>query len=271
MKVYISADLEGSAGMTVFSELCPGDPDYFYFRDQMTREVTAACRGAVSAGAEDILVRDAHGEARNLIPTGFPECTRLLRGHTGDCFPMVSGLQLERFDALMFTGYHSRVNSPDLPCSHTFSIRQFEDIRLNGETLSEFRYNSYMCAELGVPVVFLSGDAGICAEAKALIPGITTVATQAGRGQSTVSLQPDLACRRIEAGVQAALKNGRENGFAECFVTLPSHFDLEVRYREHSTAYSMSFYPGARQLDSKTVAFSSDSYEEIRRAVHFIL
>ena len=137
MKVYISADLEGSAGMTVISELRPGDPDYFYFRDQMTREVAAACRGAVSAGAEDILVRDAHGEARNLIPTAFPECVRLLRGHTGDCFPMVSGLQLEHFDALMFTGYHSRVNSADLPCSHTFSIRQFEDIRP-----SESRYQN---------------------------------------------------------------------------------------------------------------------------------
>ncbi len=271
MKIYISVDMEGSAGLTVPSEFNPGDPDYFYFRDQMTREVAAACRGAVSAGAEDILVRDAHGDTRNLVPTAFPECTRLLRGHTGDLFPMVSGLQLEHFDALMFTGYHSRVGSADYPCSHTFSLRTFEDIRLNGETLSEFRYNSYMCAELGVPVVFLSGDAGICAEAKALIPGITTVATHTGRGRSTVSIQPDLAVRRIEDGVRTALARSAESGFEGCFVTLPAHFDLEVRYREHPTAYSMSFYPGARQPDAKTVAFSSDSYEEIRRAVHFIL
>ncbi len=267
MKIYISADMEGSAGLTTRSELTPGDPDYAYFRDQMTREVAAACRGAVAGGAEDILVRDAHYNARNLIPTDFPACVRLLRGHTGDLFPMVSGLQLEPFDALLFTGYHSRVNSPDSPVSHTFSMAPFEDIRLNGETLSEFRYNAYMCGELGVPVAFLSGDAGICAEAQALIPGITTVATHVGRGESTVSIQPGRACELIARGVERAL----HNGFEDCYVTLPSHFDLEVRYRQHPTAYSMSFYPGARQLDAKTVAFSSDSFEEIRRAVHFIL
>lgn len=267
MKVYISADMEGTPGLTVEDEYTPGHPDYFYFRDQMSNMVAAACRGAVNAGAEDILVRDAHYDARNLNPTEFPECTRLLRGHTGDLFPMVSGLQLEHFDALMFSGYHSGVTNPAYPLSHTFSRVTYDDLVLNGKSCSEFRFYSYACAELGVPVVFISGDEGICAEAKALIPGITTVATHVGRGSATVALQPGKAARLIEENVERALD--RPN-YDDCMVTLPKHFSLQIRYRNHQDAYSRSFYPGVRQLDSKTLSFESDSYEEVRRAVHFI-
>ncbi len=266
MKLYISADMEGSAGLTVESEYTPGHPDYAFFRAQMSREVAAACRGAVRAGAGDILVRDAHYDARNLDPTDFPECARLLRGHTGDCFPMVSGLQLEHFDACLFTGYHSGVTSPEYPLSHTFSRHSYDDLRLNGTSCSEFRFYAYACAELGVPVAFLSGDAGICAEARRLVPGITTVATHEGRGAATISLQPQRAAALIEEGVAHAVARG----FGDCYVELPKHFTLEIRFRDHQDAYARSFYPGARLADSKTVVFESDRFEDIRVAVHFI-
>ena len=69
MNVFISADIEGTCGITDWSETERSTPyEYNYFRKQMTMEVKAACEGALSGGADQILVKDAHDSARNLDP-----------------------------------------------------------------------------------------------------------------------------------------------------------------------------------------------------------
>jgi D-amino peptidase len=60
MKVYISADIEGVTGVVHWNETEKNLPDFNDFAVQMTKEVAAACQGASAAGAEDILVKDAH-------------------------------------------------------------------------------------------------------------------------------------------------------------------------------------------------------------------
>ena len=87
----------------------------------MTREVAAACAGAVAAGAEDILLKDAHDTARNLDPTALPRETRILRGWTGDPLSMMSGLDSAPFGAVLFTGYHAWAACPGNPLSHTMN------------------------------------------------------------------------------------------------------------------------------------------------------
>ena len=53
MKVFISADIEGTADLASFAEAGNENPQ-LYTRGmiQMSREVGAVCRGALSAGAE---------------------------------------------------------------------------------------------------------------------------------------------------------------------------------------------------------------------------
>jgi D-amino peptidase len=46
----------------------------------MTKEVTATCEGAIEAGAKEIMVKDAHASARNIIATELPEALKLIRG-----------------------------------------------------------------------------------------------------------------------------------------------------------------------------------------------
>jgi D-aminopeptidase len=48
MKVCISADIEGIAGMVSWDEADPANPAYAEFRDRMTAHVAAACEGAQS-------------------------------------------------------------------------------------------------------------------------------------------------------------------------------------------------------------------------------
>ena len=81
MKVFISADIEGTCGITDWAETerCTMD-DYKPFQKQMTREVKAACKGALDAGVGEIFLKDAHDSARNIDAAELPECIRILRG-----------------------------------------------------------------------------------------------------------------------------------------------------------------------------------------------
>ena len=51
MKLFLSADMEGTCGVVSWPETERATPmDYAPIQKQMTREVAAACRGALSAG-----------------------------------------------------------------------------------------------------------------------------------------------------------------------------------------------------------------------------
>ncbi len=65
-----------------------------------------------------MLVRDAHGTARNIIPRSLPENARIIRGGRGDMFAMVTGI-VASFHALLMTGFHSGVGTEGSPISHT--------------------------------------------------------------------------------------------------------------------------------------------------------
>lgn len=78
MKVFISADIEGVAGIVHRNECNKAKPDYQKFAEQMTLEVKAACEGAFNAGVKEIWIKDAHGSGRNVDHNLLPENTRLI-------------------------------------------------------------------------------------------------------------------------------------------------------------------------------------------------
>src|SRR5512133_1123253 len=110
MKVYISADIEGITGTTVWDETEKKHPDYAEFQQQMTAEVSAACESCIQAGAEEVWVKDAHDSARNILAAQLPPQTRLLRGWSGHPYLMMEGLD-SSFQAALMIGYHSRAGS----------------------------------------------------------------------------------------------------------------------------------------------------------------
>lgn len=188
MKLFVCADIEGCCGITDWSETQPGSPQSEAFRKQMTEEVAAVCRGALEAGFDRVVVRDAHDSARNLLPELLPEQTRIYRGWTGDPYGMLSGLD-GSFAGVVFTGFHSPARTGGSPLAHTMDTGLYE-VRLNGRIASEFLLNAYAAARIGVPVLMLTGDYGICFDAEKELPTLPTVCTQVGNGGGTLSLHP---------------------------------------------------------------------------------
>ena len=266
MKLFISADIEGTAGITCWDETEYGHSRYGYFAEQMTKEVSAACAAADRRGY-DILVKDAHDSARNILPDKLHQSATLIRGWARDINCMMSGIDTDKFDAVAFTGYHSPAMSEGNSLAHTMTT-SVHSVKINGKYASEFVINAYTAAMYGIPVVFLSGDAALCESAKELIPGITTVASKRGFGSACISEHPDKVCAMISRGMEEALSKDYKK---TCMLKLPEHFSVEITYRDVNDATSYSCYPGVVRLDAKTLLFENDSYKEVLRMIHFIM
>ena len=264
MKVYISVDIEGVTGITHWDEAEIGRPGYETFRDQMTAEASAACEGALAAGAKEVLVKDAHWTGRNLIASRLPEPVRLVRGWSGDPLYMVEEIN-EDFDALVMVGYHSGAACGGNPLAHTASGKEFRML-VNGDPMSEFLLHCMAAAELGVPTVFLSGDTLLCKSAKAVRPDIHTVATNTGKGAATVSIHPARAVEAIRSGVEAALMDQTTRSL----LPLRDRYELELWFDKNEDAYAASFYPGATLQDPHAVRFEADRFYDIMRALQFM-
>jgi len=265
MKIFISADIEGVSGSTVWDETEKGKDLYERFARQMTLEVKAACEGANQAGAKEIMVNDAHDSGRNIDHNELPKNAKLVRGWAGGLFSMVQELD-KSYDALMFVGYHSAASRDSNPLSHTMTT-SLDYIRINSQVASEFMIHSYIAAYLGVPVVFLSGDKGLCEDAKTVNENIVTVAVKEGRGNSTINIHPGLTTDMIMEGVKESLSKDR----SKCIIKIPEEFNIEIRYRQHKDAYKSSFYPGVTRLDENTISYKSKDYMDVLRMMNYLI
>lgn len=127
--------------------------------------------------------------------------------------------------------------------------------------------NAHCAARYGVPSVFLAGDAGMCEEAKALVPAIATVATSEGFGPATSSLSPQAVVKSIREGVEAALSRD----LSKCLPKLANSFELVVEYTNPVEAYRGSWYPGMEHPAPRTLRFRADNFFDIQRAIRFVV
>jgi len=262
-RYYISADMEGTCGIADWKETELTESQGSYFRAQMTREARAACEAALEAGADEIVVKDAHDSGRNIDPSLLPEQVRIIRAWTQDPLEMVAGID-GGFDGVLFVGYHSAAATDGNPLAHTMNTQNVEVV-VNGQKASEFMINSYAAALFGVPVVFLSGDKALCEGAAAIAPGVATVPVSEGFGAASLSIHPKLAAARIKQVATAALRK------PPAPLILPVDFELSVRFRVHHKAARASHFPGARKLGPDTVGFSSRSWKDALTFLFFVL
>lgn len=267
MKIFISADLEGTTGVSNWPETDKGSACYLPIAKQMSREVGAVARGLLKGGAEEILIKDAHDSAANIDFAYLPEEVLLLKEWIGKPMSMIGGLTRD-FSALFFTGYHCGVHSDCNPLAHTMS-RQFSKFRLNGKDVSELHLNAYAAYSLGVPVIGITGDKKVCEEAKEMNPNIITVSTFEGIGKAVISKHPEKILREMEAAAEKALDSFKEDP-KKFFVELPEKFVLELEFIDHHKALRASYYPGAEKTGARSVKYCGDSIEEVMTAYMFM-
>lgn len=263
MRVYISVDMEGVAGVVHEDQTDPIQPrhagEYNRFRRLMTNEANAAIAGALEAGATKILVNDSHWLMRTLLIEELHPTAELLSGGPKR-LSMVEGID-GGFDAAMFIGYHARAGTQHATIDHTYTSRVYE-VQINGEPVGELALNAAMAGVHGVPVALVSGDQSLAAETRALLgQSVETVVVKEAVGRFAArSLTPTLACERIRVGATAALRRSHRA------FTLPAPIQLEVDFVETQMADMAELVPGSVRTAGRRVSYTGDDYREVFRA-----
>ncbi|RSM70894.1 aminopeptidase [Actinoplanes sp. ATCC 53533] len=266
MRILISADMEGISGIVHPTETNPGGYDYERGRALMTAEVNAAVAGVLEAvpGAE-VLVADAHGPFRNLLPEDLDRRAKLVRGRPRP-LGMLAGLN-DDTDAVLMVGYHARAGGGPAVLAHTIGDAVL-DVRLAGRSMGEIGLNAALAGFHGAPVVLLSGDDAACAELLELVPGAATVAVKQALGQTAaIALHPDEARDQLHRVAAKAIRRHEQVPL----VILPGPLKVEVDLYGPYTVDLATLIPGvSRAPGARTVTFTADDVGQAYRLVQLL-
>ncbi|WP_404950293.1 M55 family metallopeptidase [Streptomyces sp. ARC12] len=263
MKLLISVDMEGVSGIVHSSETNPERYDYQRGRELMTADANAVIAGVLDADpTAEVLVADAHGTFRNLLPEQLDRRARLVRGKPRS-LNMLAGLDKET-DAALFVGYHVRAGEGPGVLAHTMN-GEILDVRVAGRSLGEIGLNAAMAGHLGVPVVLLSGDDAACAEMNDLVPAAVTVPVKEALGMAAaVTLHPEEARDRLRRAAADAVTRRAEIQPLAPTGTL----NVEVDLASPHTIDLATLVPGvSRTGGARTVAFTSPDYATAYRLI----
>jgi len=263
MKIFISADLEGCAGVTTWEETDPKHKEYDRAALEMTEEVLALCEGLMENGVDEIVIKDAHDSGKNIIYNMLPSKVKIFRGWSGGPYSMVDGLD-NSFDGAIFLGYHSAESQSGNPLSHTMT-RKINEISINGRLCSEYLLHTYAASIYGVPVIMITGDKMICDSAKDFNSCITTAAVKEGIGKGALSLNSKDAQNLIKVKAKEALSK-----IEKCNIDIPDTFVMKIKYKNHDNAYKASYYPGIKKIDDCTIEYKSRTIKDMLIARMFI-
>ncbi|MGH3682507.1 MAG: M55 family metallopeptidase [Natronosporangium sp.] len=266
MRVLVSVDMEGVAGVVHPDDITPGHSEYERNRTLVTAEANAAVRGVRAYDPDaQVLVADAHAQFRNLLPDLLDRHAELLRG-TPRPDGMMAGLAAN-VDAVLFIGYHGKAGMSGSILAHTISGRVIADVRCNGRSLGELGLNTALAAHHGVPPVLVSGDDTVAAEAAEVAPGVRCVVVKHALGaRAAAMLHPDEACDRIEHEVNQALT---DRGAVRP-LRLDGPIQLEVQvHRPHMTEHAL-LVPGMERADGCTLRYPAPDFPTAYRVTELI-
>ncbi|NUU24740.1 MAG: M55 family metallopeptidase, partial [Streptomycetaceae bacterium] len=190
MRVLISADMEGATGTVLPADVTSGTARYERFRRLLTGDVNAAVDGFATAGAEEILVNDAHCGMDNVLLDELDARASLIVGRHKP-LGMMQGIELG-VDAVAFVGYHTGAGEQGV-LAHTYLSHSILAVRVDDVPTDEGRFNALVAAEAGVPVVLVTGDDLTCAQARVWAPGARTVAVKTALSRHAAVCRPPAA------------------------------------------------------------------------------
>jgi len=249
MKLYISVDMEGISGINCPDYVKKSGALYAAGQRLLTADVNAAVAGAFDGGADEVIVADMHGGSGNILVEALDERALLLAGVPHQPrFPFLDA----SVDGVILLGYHAMAGTHRAALEHTMSSAQWFRYQVNGVAYGELGIDAELAAEAGVPVILVTGDDKMCAEAQAWLPGVETAMVKQGLGrQSALCLSPK---RGQELVYQHARRAVERLAAGETFVLpeIPSPVQVAITYKMVPDADQANTF-GTKRLDGYTV------------------
>lgn len=266
MKLYLTVDMEGATAVVGgWDETSPGGREFEHARKMMTGDINACAKGAFEAGATDIVAIDFHGMSMTVDPVGVDPNVRLIRGRANHVAGNLPGLD-ETFDAMIILCMHAMEGTRDGVMNSTCvgTMR----VRINGTEVGETGVYSAIAAERGVPTIMVTGDEAVAREAKAIIPGVYTVAVKKGVSRySAEVIPPERAWAMITETTKEAVKNYKK---VSLYLPTPP-VEVRVEYPGNTQLVDLiAQIPHVQRVDGNTLSYTSDTVDEGMRALTHI-
>jgi D-amino peptidase len=260
VKVYISADMEGLAGVVGDQQRSRKGQDYQAARRWMAGEINAVIEGALEAGAAEFVVNDAHALGQNLALPDLHERAELIGGANRP-LSMMEGIQTG-FDAAVFVGYHAMRSTRDACMDHTYSEAKVMALRFNGTPHGEIGINARVAGHFGVPVVMVSGDDKTAAETAAFLGNAEAVVVKTAIGRH--------AARSLgQARVHELLREGARRALGDLSrfkpLVLPPPYEMELEFVGTEQADRAQLLPGVERTGPRTMTAKGSNYLELFR------
>jgi D-amino peptidase len=255
MKVYVSVDMEGIAGISHPNPTQRGDAGYAEAVALMTGEANAAIEGALEGGATEVVVNDSHGAMYNLSREGLHPAARLLQGQKA--WSMVAGAGPDSgFGVALFVGYHARAGDPLGTIAHTYSSGPTYTA-VNGRPAGETTINAICLGAWGIPVGMVAGDDRLALEVADWLPWAERAVVKEAAGRHAAeSLHPSVAREIVAAAAEQAVRRAIAGGLQPLVV--PPPVTIEVAYRHAGLADHAAVVPGAVRVGDTTVRHAAD-------------
>jgi D-amino peptidase len=257
MRVLISADMEGATGVTWPADVEPGTEQWERCRRMFTSDVNAAIAGFCLAGADEVIVNEAHATMRNLLLEDLDRRAVMLTGRHKD-LSMVEGIQHPAVEAVAFLGYHAAAGAEGV-LAHTYLANSITSVRVNGLLGSEGRLNACVAAEFGVPVVLVTGDDRTCADAASYAPQAACVAVKECVSRYAAICKPpeETAAAITAAAEQAGKLVGRRAPAAAA--DNAAGYTVEIEVDAAQLAQAAAITPTVERTGDRTVTYHSQT------------
>lgn len=250
-KVFISADIEGVAGVVGPLQTVLGEPEFEMARRLMTLEVNAAIDGASSAGATEFVVCDSHAHMQNIIPELLHPDAKLVRGAIRDSLQM-QGID-ETFDALFVTGTHAAAGTQSAVLDHTWVGKSVYNLLIDGVVLNETCLNALIAGHYGVPLALVTGDDKTVLQTREVHPTVVAAEVKRSYGRYCAeSLHPT----RAQDVIRDAAKHAIERLGEYKPVELPNMLTMEIQFLRSDMAETAALVPGVQRINPRTVVYS---------------
>ncbi len=253
MKVFISFDMEGVAGIVDWSQCRPPGQPYEEGRQLLLGEVNAAIDGALEAGATEVVCNDSHGAMNNLDPAALHGRASYVAGRHKPLY-MMEGMD-PTVDAVFFVGYHGSISGASSVLSHTYNPSVISKVSLNGAECGESGINALVALAHDAPVALITGDQQTITEGGPFFKEAERIVVKQSITRfSAAQLHPAEARMRIAAGAAQALRRLPTIGPPD--IALPARLDIEVQTAD--MAQVASWVKGAERTGTRAIAIEGD-------------
>lgn len=259
MNICIMTDLEGISGIYCREQVIPGQWRFDEGRRYLTREVNICAEACKASGVDKVYVRDGHGGGYTLLWDKLGEAVDAVS--VGTTTDNIRYVEVDDCDAYILLGYHAMAGTHNGVLEHTMSSTSVQNYWLNDVRIGEVALDAAGLTDHGKPVIMVSGDSAVCAEAKQFLPRVITAEVKKGFGLfGATMLPPAQAETCIRESVVKAIAAYRAGEYDLYPTEKPVR--LRVEKMERIQIPNVASKPYMKIIDGRTYEVVADTVEE---------